>query len=60
MRNRVEKLMKEKRRANSQIRIAKNRGVFMGLVNTEKSKEREKKEEFRRIMREKLNEKKEF
>jgi len=60
MRNRVEKLMKEKRRALSQIKVAKNRSLFMNKVNTSKSRDRNEKEKFREMMREKLKEQQEF
>lgn len=59
MRNRVEKLMKEKRKALSNIKIAKNRSVFIRKVNDLKGKDWKEKELFRDKMKKKLEEQRE-
>lgn len=51
MRNRIEKLMKEKRKALSNIKYAKNRSVFISKVNILKDKDLNNKEKYREKMR---------
>lgn len=60
MKNRVDKLMKEKRRALSQIKVAKNRSMFMQKVNHSKSRDKLEKEKFRQMMRDKLEEQQKY
>jgi hypothetical protein len=55
MKNRVEKLLKEKRRALSNIRFAKNRAVFNSKVNNEKEMHGQMKQNYREAMHEKLD-----
>jgi hypothetical protein len=56
MKNRVEKLMKEKRKALSNIKLAKNRNVFIKKVNIAKDKQFSDKQQYRHMMHQKLNE----
>ena len=51
MRNRIEKLMIEKRKALSNIKYAKNRSVFISKVNILKDKDLNNKEKYREKMR---------
>lgn len=60
MKNRVEKLLKEKKRALSNIRLAKNRAVFNNKVNTGKEEHGQLKQKHRETMREKLEKQKEY
>lgn len=60
MKNRVDKLLKEKRRALSQIKIAKNRSLFIKKVNTSKTRDQMEKEHFRQMMRQKLKDQQEL
>lgn len=51
MRNRIEKLIKEKHKALSNIKYAKNRSVFINKVNVLKDKDLDTKEKYREKMR---------
>lgn len=54
MRNRIEKLMKEKRQALSNINYAKNRSVFLNKVNQLKENDLTQKEKYREHIKTKL------
>lgn len=54
MRNRIEKLMKEKRKALSNIKYARDRSVFISRVNELKDNDFNQKEKYRELMRHKL------
>lgn len=60
MKNRVEKLLKEKRKALSNIRLAKNRNVFLKRVNNGKARDMNDKQQYREIMQQKLIEQREL
>lgn len=60
MKNRVEKLLKEKQKALSNIRLAKNRNVFIKKVNHLKEKDLNEKQSYKQMMREKLKEQREL
>ena len=56
MKNRVEKLLQEKRKALSNIRLAKERASFMNKVNNSKEFEENNKKQYHKSMNEKLKE----
>jgi hypothetical protein len=56
MKNRVEKLLKEKQKALSNIRFAKNRSRFLTKVNKSKEHDHNYKQSYRDMMGEKLKE----
>jgi hypothetical protein len=58
MKNRVDKLLKEKQKALSNIRFAKNRSHFLTKVNKSKEHENNYKQSYRDMMQEKLREQK--
>ena len=58
MKNRVDKLLKEKQKALSNIRFAKNRSRFLTKVNKSKEHDNNYKKSYRDMMQEKLREQK--
>lgn len=60
MKNRVEKLLKEKRKALTNIKLAKGRSVFLRQVNASKDRDYSEKQRYREMMQQKLREQREL
>lgn len=58
MKNRVEKLLKEKRKALTNIRIAKTRGYFNTKISKSKERDYTEKHQYRDLMQQRLKEQK--
>lgn len=58
MKNRVNKLMKERQKALSNIRLAKDRSNYIGKINVSKDRDKSAKHKFRQMMTLKMQEQK--
>lgn len=60
MKNRVEKLLKEKSKALTSIKLAKGRSLFNRKINASKERDYSEKQRYREMMHHKLKEQREL